>query len=147
MPRKLLITLLTGCLLLAGCATALHPSKWTLPWRHAPVAEPAPVQELGVEGEAAASVRQTWQRNTLRIDLTGVAPAGSLKLLPNAADGWPLRMEFAVRPGRFATLEVRGEQRVVFAVVGASGAEPVQILALAPAAYSPATAAITVSWH
>lgn len=146
MPRKLLISILAGCLLLGGCATALHPSKWQLPWRHAPAAEPAPVNELGVQGDAAASVRQTWQRNTLRIDLTGVAPSGSLEFRPNAADGWPLRMEFAVRPGAFATLEVRGEQRVVFNVAPAGG-DPVQVLALAPAAYTPATEVITVSWQ
>jgi hypothetical protein len=146
MPRKLLISVLAGCLLLGGCATALHPSKWKLPWRHAPAAEPAPVSELKVEGEAAASVRQTWQRNTLRIDLTAVAPSGSLKLLPNAADGWPLRIEFAVRPGSFAMLEVRGEQRVVFNVA-VSGGEPLQILALTPAAYTPATEAMSLNWQ
>src|SRR5664279_2850247 len=116
MPRKLLISLLAGCLLLGGCATALHPTKWRLPWRHAPAAEPAQVNELGVEGDAAASVKQTWQRNTLRIDLTGVSPVGTLKLRANTADGGALRMEFAVRSGAFASLEVRGEQRVVFNV-------------------------------
>jgi hypothetical protein len=146
MRRKLLISFMAGCLLLAGCATAMHPAQWKLPWRHAPAAEPAPVNELRLEGDASASVRQTWRRNTLRIDLTAVPPAGSLKLLPSGVNGWPLRMEFAVRPGSFATLEVRGEQRVVFSVA-ASGEEPVQRLALAPAAYTPGTAAITLTWQ
>lgn len=146
MRRNPLISLAVACLLLAGCATAMHPAQWRLPWRHAPVAEPAPVNELGLEGDASAGVRQTWRRNTLRLDLTAVPPAGSLKLLPSGVNGWPLRLEFAVRPGSFATLEVRGEQRVVFHVA-ASGEQPVQLLALAPAAYGPSTAAITLTWQ
>lgn len=140
---------------LAGCASrpafktsALRPSNWHLPWHRAAAPAPVPVQELGVHSEADVSgVRQYWARNTLRIDVTALSGSGTLQLQPNAVNGWPARLEFAVRAGGIAQLEILGEQRVVFPVSATTADGAPQVLALAPSAWSPATRQLTVSWR
>lgn len=112
--------------LLAGCShtprqASAHSSHWRPHWpwhRAAPAPEPA-VNELVVNSTndtSAPALMQTWDRNTLRVSLESLAGAGELKLAPVQGHGWPIRLEFAVQPGSFQQLEVRGEQRVVYAV-------------------------------
>ena len=110
-------------LLLAGCShmQRLEPANWHAhwPWRHAPDAPEPPVNELVVESAAGAAVpnlTQTWDRNTLRVALDQLAGAGELKLRPVQGHGWPIRLEFAVQPGSFPQLELRGDQRVILSV-------------------------------
>ena len=110
-----------------------------------------PVHELLITSGSDASVplvSQFWNRNNLRIDLTGMAGAGSLNLKPIEGGSWPVRIEFAVRPGSMAQLEVRGEKRVIFnvpATTAAAGAP--EILELGNGVYTLKTAALAVSWQ
>ncbi len=138
-------------LLLTACANraALKPSSWHLPWRKAPVAAPLPVVELPVQSDSGTplTVLQYWTGNTLRVDLSAVSGSGSLKLLPSPVNGWPARMEFAVRAGGITQLEVQGDQRAVFAVSAATSDGAPQTLPVSPTVYSPATVAIVVSWN
>jgi len=108
-------TALAAMLLMAGCshtprqesAHATHAVHWRphWPWHRAPAAPEPPVSELVVDGTGGASapmLMQTWDRNTLRISLEGLAGAGELKLVPVQGHGWPIRLEFAVQPGSFS---------------------------------------------
>lgn len=136
-------------LLLALTAVAAdQPRHWYTPWRKAPAAAPIPVQELDLSGSAAGAVRQYWNRNNLRLDLTAVSGAGDLVVRPGAVNGWPVRIEFAVRPGSIGALEVRGDKRVHFTVPAAAGAdgEP-QVLQLGTGVYTRATRAIELHWQ
>ena len=138
------LALLTVVALLAGCA-------WRLPWRKPAMAAPAPIVELRVEadeGNALPTVLQFWNRNNLRVDLGSVSGKGSLRLRPSAVNGWPMRIEFAVRPASVARLEVRGDKRVVFSVTQTPGPDgALQVLQLGAGVYTAATPALTVSWE
>jgi hypothetical protein len=126
-------------LMLSACA--LH---W--PWKRRPVPPPQPVQQLSIVADAAgpaATILQYWDRNALLLDLTGVGGEGGAIVTPIKALGWPIRLEFRVRPGSMARLEVLAAQRVIYAVP-AQGA-PV-VLKLAPSAYRADTAQITLRW-
>jgi hypothetical protein len=83
------------------------------PWRHRAPPAPQPVQE------------------------------GTATLMPLAARGWPIRLEFRVQPGSIAHLEVQGRERIVFELPG-QGA-PV-LFRLAPDAYLPDTPQISLRW-
>ncbi len=123
---------------LAGCA---H-----LPWHHPPAPAEPVVNELVVEaaaGAVAPGLAQSWDRNTLRVNLTLLAGEGELSLRPLQGHDWPIRMEFAVQPGSFAQLEIRGEQRVILSVA-ASGA--VQTLAVPQGTYAPATKELVIHY-
>ena len=144
-----LVVVLLGAVAGAELAQAriLHPSTWHLPWRKPPPAPPLMVNELPVatlDGTAAPAVPQYWIRNTLRIDLTAVAGAGTLQLKPSSVNGWPLRIEFNVRPGSMQQLEVTGDTRVLFDVP-ASG-EALQ-LPLGSGAYTPVTKQLILRWE
>jgi hypothetical protein len=147
------LALLAATLLFTGCAShpSLRPSHWRMPWHRTPPAAPVSVAELGVEavGEGAApTLPQYWNRNTLRVDLGGIAGTGALKLHASAVNGWPARIEFSVRPGSMHQLEVRGDKRVVFNVADTPAADGApQLLALDPAAYSSKTGSLTLSWE
>ena len=128
---------------LAGCShmRKLEPSNWHAhwPWHHAPSAAEPPVNELLVDAGAAASapqLLQTWDRNTLRVSLERLAGEGELTLRPVQGHGWPIRLEFAVQPGSFQRLELRGDQRVILAVPATGG---VAVLPAPQGLYSPAT--------
>jgi hypothetical protein len=126
-------------LMLSACA--MH---W--PWKRRPVPPPQPVQQVSITTDAAgpaATIPQYWDRNTLLLDLSGVSGEGGASITPIKALGWPIRLEFRVRPGGFARLEVSGAQRVIFAVP-AQG-EPL-LLKLAPSAYHADTGQITLRW-
>jgi len=109
------------------------------PWRHRAPPAPQPVQELS----APAPILQFWDRNTLLLDLTALRGEGTATLMPVAARGWPIRIEFRVQPGSIAHLEVQGRERVVFEVPG-QGA-PV-VFRLAPDAYVADTPKISLRW-
>jgi hypothetical protein len=127
-----LIALAAG---LGGCS---HMQKlW--PWHHAPAAAEPATNELVViaaSGGAAPVLPQTWVRNALRVELTALAGEGELTLRPAQGHEWPIRLEFAVRPGSFKHLEVRGEQRVVLSVPDTGSAS---VLSVPQGVYAPAT--------
>jgi hypothetical protein len=127
---------------LAGCA-------WHWPWRHRAPVPPQPVQEITIEAPSAAEpgaaipILQYWDRNTLLLDLTAVAGEGAVTLAPVPTRGWPIRLEFRVRPGAIARLEVEGAARVVFEVPAQGAA---LVFKLPPDAYGQRTARINLRW-
>jgi hypothetical protein len=132
---------LVAALSLVLSACAMH---W--PWKRRPVPPPQPVQQVSIVSDAsgtATTILQYWDRNTLLLDLSGAAGEGSANITPIKALGWPIRLEFRVRPGSIGRLEVVGAQRVVFAVPG-QGAP--LLLKLAPSAYRADTREITLRW-
>ena len=134
--------LLAGLALLGACS---HVQRlW--PWHHAPAAPAPAVNELVVmvgEGVAAPALVQTWDRNALRVALNGIAGQGELRLRPAQGHDWPIRLEFAVQPGSFAHLEVRGEQRVILSVPATGG---VAVLSVPQGLYAPATTELTLRY-
>jgi hypothetical protein len=136
------VALIVGMLLLGACS---HVQKlW--PWHHAPAAPAPPVIELEViakAGESAAVLPQTWDRNALRVSLESLAGEGEISLRPVQGHGWPIRLEFAVRPGSFAHLEMRAEQRLIMNVP-TSGV--VAVLAVPQGLYAPATKQLTLHY-
>lgn len=129
--------------LLAGCShmRKLEPSHWHAhwPWHHAPAAAEPSVNELMVDaaaGQQALELAQSWDRNALRVSLERLAGEGELVLHPVQGHGWPIRLEFAVQPGSFRQLEVRGDQRVIL-LVPATG--EVAVLPVPQGLYSPMT--------
>lgn len=146
LPRRFLY-----CAALFAAVTVSLPA-WALhwPWTPHPATTPQPVRALSVTvapGTAAAvgtaRIAQYWDRNTLLLDLTRLTGEGSATLTPIAANGWPVRLEFRVRPGAMAQLEVVGAQRVVFPVP-AQGSTV--LLKLDPGVYQADTARISVRW-
>lgn len=143
-------TALLVVVLLAGCShmQRLEPSHWHAhwPWHHAPAAAEPPVNELVVEsatGTAAPELLQTWDRNALRVSLDRLAGEGELKLHPVQGHGWPIRLEFAVQPGSFQQLEVRGEQRIVLVVPATGG---VAVLPVPQGLYASTTHELTLRY-
>jgi hypothetical protein len=131
--------IMAASLVLSGCA--MH---W--PWKRRPVPPPQPVQQVSIASDAAGAVvtiPQYWDRNTLLLDLSAVNGEGGANITPIKALGWPIRLEFRVRPGSIGRLEVLGAQRVLYAVP-AQG-EPL-LLKLAPSAYHADTPQITLRW-
>jgi hypothetical protein len=132
---------LVAALSLVLSACAMH---W--PWKRRPVPPPQPVQQVSIASDAAGAVvtiPQYWDRNTLLLDLSAVNGEGGANITPIKALGWPIRLEFRVRPGSIGRLEVLGAQRVLYAVP-AQG-EPL-LLKLAPSAYHADTPQITLRW-
>ena len=125
------------CVVLAGCAT-----PWHWPWhRHQP--PPQPVHDVTVQSDDAASILQYWDRNTLQLDLTALSGEGTAIVTPVKSVGWPIRIEFLVRPGSFGRLQVSAAQRVVFEVPP-RGKD--LVMKLAPGAYGPQSQSITLRW-
>ena len=125
---------------LGGCSHMQH--LW--PWHHAPAAPPPAASELVLvpaAGATAPVLPQSWDRNALRVDLTGIAGEGKLKLALAQGHAWPVRLEFAVRPGSFRHLEVHGAQRIIMSVPE-SGA--VTVLPVPQGAYVAATRELTL---
>jgi hypothetical protein len=132
---------LIAMLSLSVSACAMH---W--PWTRRPAPPPQPVHQVTIVPDASVAttaIVQYWDRNTLLLDLTAASGEGSATVTPIKALGWPVRLEFRVRPGTFGRLEVVGAQRVIFAVP--SQGAPL-LLRLAPSAYRTDTAQITVRW-
>ena len=139
-----------------GVLLALTVAPWPalalglhLPWHHrahhAATSAPAPGLNIVVAGQAAgpATVPQSWQRNTLLVDLTRLADAGSATLTPPADTGWPARLAFRVRPGSIASLTVEGAQRVQFTLPARGAAMTLQ---LDPGVYVVKTVSLTLHW-
>jgi hypothetical protein len=128
---------------LAGCSSL----REHLPWGAAEPPPPQPVRELQVIVPAEAQVPivlQFKERNTLVIDLTGVASAGTVELRPGESGQWPVRLALRFQPGRFEAVEARGAQRAVFTVTeDRKGTATVEL----PAAIYPAgSASLRLAW-
>lgn len=139
-------SLLLGALLLSAPAWALHLPSLHWPWHRHGAPGPQSVQELSIQMQGVAgakSIAQYWDRNTLLLDMRAISGEGSAVVAPRAGTAWPVRLEFRVRSGSFANLEVSGVQRVQF-TVPAQGA--VTLLKLDPGVYLANTAAITLHW-
>jgi hypothetical protein len=133
LPGALLVTAL--CMSLSACA--MH---W--PWKRPAKPPPPAVHYVTVVSDAGA-ISEYWDRNTLQFDLTALSGEGQATLSQIKSVGWPIRLEFLVRPGSFGQLEVRGTQRVLFEI-------PPQgqnlNLKLAPGTYAPDTESLTLRW-
>jgi hypothetical protein len=158
---------LRAVVLLAALAVSMPGWALPWPWHHRPHARPvraAPpavhaiavtAEGTGAEshglGAAAAQpasaagpgIAQSWDQNTLLLDLTREGGQGGATLTRLPGAGWPIRLEFRVRPGAFARLVVQGAERVIFAVP-AHG--PPLILRLDPGVYVTDTPSITLRW-
>ncbi len=134
--KRALESALTLCFafLAAGCS---H-----MPWHRAPPPPPLPVHEVELSG--GHEFPQYWKRNTLLLDMSGISDSGSVTIKPVAGTSWPVRIAVRVRPGSFAALEVRGDQRLYLPV--ASSAEKPVDLEFAPGVYSAKTPQIVLSW-
>jgi hypothetical protein len=141
--NALMVSLMVASLALLGGCSHLQ-ALW--PWHKAPPASEPTVQELVVEageGKTAPTLEQTWNRNALRVVLVDVSGDGEFRLRPAHGHDWPIRLEFAVRPGSIGHLEVRGEQRVTI-IVPATGS--VAILRVPQGIYAPATSELTLRY-
>jgi hypothetical protein len=141
------IRIAASALVLAATACGHMPSmssiKW--PWAQTPTPAPAPVHVLDITAAgAAAPYPQSFERNTLLVDLSGVSGSGSLTLKPAAGNPWPVRLAFKITPGAVGLVEVHAEQRVVLPITSTASA-PIE-LELAPGVYTAATPQMTVSW-
>ena len=117
------------------------------PWAHKAPPPPEPVNELVITpapGTAAAGIAQYWKRNTLVLDLKGVAGSGSIAVRPQPSTTWPVRLAVRVTPGSIGSLEARAAQRVVLPIA-ATGTAPID-LELPPGVYGPRTEELQVSW-
>jgi hypothetical protein len=134
------------CLALGLAACAQVRGHW--PFRAHELPAPVAVHELTVvvaPDAAMPIVLQFWERNTLVVDLQGVAASGALTLKPAEGRSWPVRLAFRAAPGRFEVLEVRGAQRVLLPVSGDRGATVVT-LPLAPSVTGRATPELALHW-
>src|SRR5262245_26252769 len=123
----------------------------TYSWSWPPIKKkPPPVPEVVHEVDLVnadgtpASYPQTWKRNTLLIDLSGVSGAGSVAARLPADTTWPIRVAVRVRPGSVEQVEVVGEQRDVMAV-SREGTLPID-LEFPPSVFRPTTGAIYINW-
>jgi hypothetical protein len=142
--KSRLVLVATVCLGLTACHSLSMPKVW--PFYKKPKPGPEAVQELNLvrADGSAADYPQYWKRNTLVVDLSGVSGEGGIAARLPEETTWPVRMAVRVRPGSVGQIEVQGEERNVLPVI-ASGAEVVDI-ELASSVYTPATAAIYISW-
>lgn len=140
--RRALLTLLA-----AGLPGACSSPVKLWPSARVPAPAPQPVNELVIERTAgdATALLQYWERNTLVLDLQSVSGSGQAVLRPAEGRAWPVRLGFRVAPGRIGSLEVRGEQRVIFPITADGGAGPLE-LRLAPGVYSAHTERIELRW-
>jgi hypothetical protein len=129
---------------LAGCGH-LPTIKW--PFAKRPEAPSSSADELVVTLGDSPNVRefpQFWLRNTLVLDLRDLAGSGSAVIQPRTGTEWPMRMAIRVRPGGVGTVEVTGDQRMVFPVTN-EGLRAVD-LNLAPGMYTSGTRQLVVRW-
>jgi hypothetical protein len=132
------------CLGLAACQSLSMPKVWPFYKKPKPGPEAVSELELVMSDGTAASYPQYWKRNTLVVDLSGVSGQGAVAARLPEETTWPVRMAVRVRPGSVGQIEVRGEERNVLPVI-AAGKDVVDI-ELASSVYTPATAAIYISW-
>ena len=141
-----------GAACAATLALAVAPAcfafNWHLPWHHRTHDTPAGAAAPGLaivvagQGPGAAAVPQSWQRNTLLVDLTHLSGDGSATLTRRPNAGWPVRLAFRV-PGSMASLTVEGAQRVQFTLPARGAATTLQ---LDPGVYVVNTPSLTLHW-
>lgn len=120
------------------------PKIWPFYKKPKPAPEVVNEVNLVLPDGSAANYPQYWKRNTLVIDLSGVAGQGSVAArLPEEAT-WPVRLALRVRPGSVGQLEVQADQRNVLPVT-ATGGDVVDI-ELPPSLVRPTNSAIYISW-
>ncbi len=147
-PWQRTAVVLLAAVLLVGCASGkLRQLRWPFQARALPA--PEVVDELVFESRpetAVSAFPQYFRRNTLIIDLSAAGAAGTVTLRPKTRFGWPVRVAFRVRPGAFAVLEVRGQQRLLLPVT-AGGQRRTIDLELPPGFVAARSAqAIEVRW-
>jgi hypothetical protein len=142
--KSRLVLVIAGCLALAACHSLSMPKVWPFHKKPKPVPEAVNELNLVLPDGAPANFPQYWKRNTLILDLSGVAGQGSVAARLPEDTAWPVRMAVRVRPGSVGQLEVQAEERNVLPIAPASG-EVVDV-ELAPSVYKPTTAAIYISW-
>jgi hypothetical protein len=123
------------------------PTAWHFPWTKRPEAPSGKADELVVtlgDSPNVATYPQFWQRNTLVLDLREITGSGSAVVQPRTGTKWPMRMAIRVRPGQVGSVEVSGEQRMVFSVTN-EGMRTVD-LELAPGVYTTSTHQLLVRW-
>lgn len=112
------------------------------PWKRHATPPPPAVHYVTVVSDGGV-ISEYWDRNTLQFDLTALSGEGRATLSQIKSVGWPIRLEFLVRPGSFGRLEVVGTQRVLYEI-------PAQgqnlIFKLGPGVYAPDTESITLRW-
>jgi hypothetical protein len=133
-----------GCLALTGCHSLSMPKIWPFYKKPKPVPEAVSEVNLVLPDGSPASYPQYWKRNTLVIDLSGVAGQGSVAARLPEETAWPVRVALRVRPGSVGQLEVQAEQRTVLPVTAAGG--DVVDIELSPSLFRPTTAAIYIAW-
>ena len=94
---------------------------------------------------AGRDLPYAWQRDTMIIDLRGLAGDGDCVLRPAAAAGWPERIALRVTPGSTPALEVLADQRLRWPATAAAGGNAVDLV-LPHALHSPATPEIRLRW-
>jgi hypothetical protein len=147
-PGRQAIRAALGAVLALAVAPASWAFTWHLPWHHgahgAPAGASAPALAVVIAGQgiSATAVPQSWQRNTLLVDLTHLSGDGSATLTPPPNTGWPVRLAFRV-PGSMATLTVEGAQRVQFTLPARGAATTLQ---LDPGVYVVKTPSLTLRW-
>jgi hypothetical protein len=131
----------TCALLVAGCST---PKIW--PFYKKPKPAPEIVHELDLVNPdgTPATYPQTWKRNTLLIDLSGVSGTGSVAARLPEQSTWPVRVAVRVRPGSVEQVEIQGEERNVLPVAR-EGVAPID-LEFAPSVYRKTTSTIYINW-
>ena len=143
-----------GELLAAVLGLTLAPAgqalawSWHWPWHHpahatAPAAGAARLTIRMDGASSTAAVPQSWNANTLLLDLTHLGGDGSATLTPPPNAGWPVRLAFRVQPGSIASLEVEGAQRVQYTVPTQGAPVTVQ---LDPGVYVVKTPSLTLRW-
>ncbi|HTT06167.1 MAG TPA: hypothetical protein VMF64_12840 [Steroidobacteraceae bacterium] len=139
-----------GAVLALSLAPAWPVLAWHLPWHHrahrVAVSPSAPGLAIALAGQgtsAAAAVPQSWQRNTLLVDLTHLPGNGSATLTPPPNAGWPVRLAFRVQPGSIASLTIEGAQRVQYTLPARGAAMTLQ---LDPGVYVVKTPSLTLRW-
>lgn len=142
--KSRLLLVAAVCLGLAACQSLSMPKVWPFYKKPKPGPEAVSELELVTSDGTAAAYPQYWKRNTLVVDLSGVSGQGGIAARLPEETTWPVRMAVRVRPGSVGQIEVRGEERNVLPVI-ATGAEVVDI-ELASSVYTPATAAIYITW-
>ena len=131
-----------GTLLIAALCMTLSACGLHWPWKRHPKPPPPAVHYVTVASDGGA-ISEYWDRNTLQFDLTALSGEGTATLSQIKSVGWPIRLEFLVRPGSFGQLEVVGVQRVVYEIPS-QGSNV--ILKLAPGVCTPDTESITLRW-
>jgi hypothetical protein len=137
--------MIAACLAITGCSSYTVSMGWP-PIHKKPKPAPEVVHELNLLNAdgSPASFTQTWKRNTLVIDLSGVSGTGNVAARLPEETTWPVRMAVRVRPGSVGQIEIQGEERNVLPVTneGTSNLD----LEIGPSLYTPKTAAIYIAW-